>query len=301
MSEEISKDLQIGTIAKRQQGNITYGQLKRLGLSDAAILYRVKVGRLFRVHTGVYSVGRPPVTPLEKASAAVLACGPGAGLSHLGSLCLWSLLGTWPRPPFDVMTPTDRRPTGIRTHQARGLTKRDFTTHFGIRTTTAARAVLDAASRLEEKRLRRVLNDGLRTPYLRRSALDDVLARFTLHPGRKLIEPILDDVDHGFTDSSFEDELRAFCKSSNLPIPEFGKYIAGHRCDAVFEDAKLIIECDGWMFHNSRDSFESDRDRDVDTLEAGYATIRLTKRRLRDHPDREQTRLRNILATRTKG
>jgi hypothetical protein len=55
------------------------------------------------------------------------------------------------------------------------------------------------------------------------------------------------------------------------------------------------------MFHNSRERFESDRDRDADTLEAGYATIRLTKRRLRDHPDREQTRLRNILATRTKG
>jgi very-short-patch-repair endonuclease len=106
-------------------------------------------------------------------------------------------------------------------------------------------------------------------------------------------------VDHGFTDSEFEDELRAFCQAGGLPVPEFGKYIAGHRRDAVYEDAKLIIECDGWQFHNDRDSFESDRDRDADTLEVGYATIRLTKRRLRDQPERERDRLRNIRDART--
>jgi hypothetical protein len=198
------------------------------------------------------------------------------------------------------VTLKDRRPRAVNTHRAKGLTRRDFTRHFGIRTTTVARAVLDAAPRLEEKRLRRVVNDGLRTPHLRRSALDDVLDRFTLHPGRKLILAMLDDVEHGFTDSTFEDELRAFCIAANLPVPEFGKYVAGHRCDAVYEQAKLIIECDGWQFHNSRHSFESDRDRDADTLEASYATIRLTKRRLRDHRDREERRLRNILRARTE-
>ena len=300
MGEEIGHDLKIAALAARQHGNITYAQLKRIGLTDASILYRVQVGRLFRIHTGVYSVGRPPVTAHEKAAAAVLACGPGAGLSHVPSLCLFGLLNPWPPPPFDVTAPRHRRPKGIRTHRATGLTRRDFTIRFGIRTTTAARAILDSAPHLDESRLRRVINDGLRQPFLSRTALDDTLARFALHPGRKLIELILDDVDHGFTDSTFEDELRAFCIAANLPVPEFGKHIAGHRCDAVFEDAKLIVECDGWQFHKSRQSFESDRDRDADTLEAGYATIRLTKRRLRDHPDREQTRLRNILTARTK-
>jgi hypothetical protein len=299
MGEEIRHDLQIAHVARRQQGNITYAQLKQLGLSDAAILYRVKVGRLFRVHTGVYSVGRPTTTALEKASAAVLACGQGAGLSHVSTLCLFGLLKPWHTPPFDVTAPGRRNLPGIRTHRATGLTKSDFTIWLGIRTTTAARAVLDSAPRLEEKRLRRVLNDGLRQPWLPRRSLDDVLARFTLHPGRKLIERILDDVDHGFTDSVFEDEFRAFCATGGLPVPQFGVHIAGHRVDAVYEDAKLIIECDGWQFHNSRDSFESDRDRDADTLEAGYATIRVTKRRIRNRPERERDRLRNIRDART--
>jgi Protein of unknown function (DUF559) len=286
-------------LARRQNGNVTHAQLRAIGLTNDAIRHRVATGRLFVVHRGVYAVGRPPVTQLEKASAAVLACGPGAGLSHLGTLALFGLLKHWPAPPFDVTAPTRRRPRGIRTHTAKGLTRRDFTTHYGIRTTTAARAVLDSAPKLDEKLLRRVLNDGLRTPYLRRNTLDATLARFTLHPGRKLIESILDDVDHGFTDSTFEDEYRAFCVASDLPIPRFGVYIAGHRCDAVHEQAKLIVECDGWQFHKSRDSFESDRDRDADTLEVGYATIRVTKRRLRDRPDRERQRLLNIIDART--
>jgi hypothetical protein len=299
MADERSHDLMIAAVAARQQGNVTYAQLRRIGLSNEAIQYRVKMGRLFRVHRGVYSVGKRPVTPFEKASAAVLACGPGAALGYRSALCLYGLIQPWHSPPFDVITLKDRRPRGVNTHRATGLTKRDFVTHYGIRTTTAARAVLDAAPRLEEKLLRRVLNDGLRTPWLPRRSLDDVLARHRHHKGRKPIEAILDDVDHGFTDSVFEDEFRAFCATEGLPTPIFGVHIAGHRVDAVYEDAKLIIECDGWQFHNSRDSFESDRDRDADTLEAGYATIRVTKRRIRNRPERERQRLNNIIDART--
>jgi hypothetical protein len=286
-------------IAGRQHGNVTHAQLRAIGFTNDAIRHRIENGRLFRVHTQVYSVGRPARTALELASAAVLACGPRAALSHRSALCLWGLLKRWQSPPFDVVVALDRRPGGVKTHLIRGLTGREVRTHLGVRATAPARAVLDATQQLDEAALRRVINDGLRTPYLHRAALDDTLARFPLHPGRKLVALILDDVDHGFTDSIFEDEWRAFCVASDLPVPEFGVYIAGHRCDAVYEQAKLIVECDGWKFHNSRHSFESDRDRDADTLEVGYATIRVTKRRLRDRPDREENRLRNILRART--
>ena len=74
--------------------------------------------------------------------------------------------------------------------------------------------------------------------------------------------------------------------------------VAGHRVDALFPAEKVIIECDGWIYHRTREVFESDRDRDADTLEAGHVTVRLTKRRLRGQPDREAERLHNILSTR---
>jgi hypothetical protein len=47
----------IAGIAAKQNGNITRAQLLGLGLDDGAIRRRVKARRLFRIHTGVYSVG----------------------------------------------------------------------------------------------------------------------------------------------------------------------------------------------------------------------------------------------------
>jgi very-short-patch-repair endonuclease len=248
----------------------------------------------------VYAVGRPPRTALENASAAVLACGPTAALSHRSALCLWGLLKRWHHPPFDVVARDDRRPTGINMHLVRTLTPRDFRTHNGIRTTSAARAILDSAPTLDEKTLRRVINEGLRQPFLSRTAIDEVITRFPLHRGTKLVKLILEDIDDGLTDSPFEDEFLTFCRRYGLPKPQTTAYIAGHRVDAVFRKAKVIVECDGWGFHNTRESFESDRDRDADTLEAAHVTIRVTKRRLRDKPEREAVRLQNILQARTR-
>ncbi len=71
-------------------------QLLGLGLSAREIDYRVRTGRLWRVHHGVYCVGRPPVTPHERAMAAVLACGRGAALSHRPGGALWEVGLRWP-------------------------------------------------------------------------------------------------------------------------------------------------------------------------------------------------------------
>jgi hypothetical protein len=84
-------DPAMAAVAAKQNGNITRRQLLAVGLDDDAIRYRVKVGRMFRVYPGVYSVGRPPVTPQERAGAAVLAGGPGAVLSHGSAMTLWGL------------------------------------------------------------------------------------------------------------------------------------------------------------------------------------------------------------------
>ena len=47
-------DKEIAHIAAGQQGNIHRCQLLALGLDDAAIHWRVKSGRLYRVYRGVY-------------------------------------------------------------------------------------------------------------------------------------------------------------------------------------------------------------------------------------------------------
>jgi len=98
-------DAKIARVAVRQHGNITRGRLVAIGLTDNAIADRVRRGTLFRIHRGVVGVGRPPRTPLERAAATVLACGPGVALSHTSALALWGFTSHWPTA-FDVTLTT---------------------------------------------------------------------------------------------------------------------------------------------------------------------------------------------------
>jgi very-short-patch-repair endonuclease len=72
----------------------------------------------------------------------------------------------------------------------------------------------------------------------------------------------------------------------------------GYEVDALFRPERLIVELDGWDFHGTREAFESDRDRDAETLAAGFETVRITWERLKSDPEREAARLHAILVAR---
>src|SRR5215212_9578539 len=78
-------------LAGRQHGLVTRRQLLELGLSADAIKHRIAKGRLHPVWRGVYAVGRPELTRYGWLMAAVLACGPGAALSHESAAELWEI------------------------------------------------------------------------------------------------------------------------------------------------------------------------------------------------------------------
>jgi very-short-patch-repair endonuclease len=71
--------------------------------------------------------------------------------------------------------------------------------------------------------------------------------------------------------------------------------VAGYEVDALFPEEKVIVELDSWEFHRDRSSFESDRDRDADTLAAGHVTVRMTWAQM---SAREAKRLHRILEQR---
>ena len=98
--------------------------------------------------------------------------------------------------------------------------------------------------------------------------------------------------------SDWERAFPAFCRRHGLPRPRLNTTIAGYEVDAVWPDARLIVELDGWEFHSSRTAFESDRDRDAETLLAGFATVRITWERMHGAAAAEAERLNAILAAR---
>ncbi len=105
-------------LVRRQHGVVTRRQLLELGFSSKAIEHRIAKGKLHTVYRGVYAVGRPQLTELGTWMAAVLACGPGAVLSHFTAGLLWRL---WDgnEGVIEVVVPLDRRPRqlGIVAHR----------------------------------------------------------------------------------------------------------------------------------------------------------------------------------------
>jgi hypothetical protein len=287
-------DRAIAAVAAKQHGNITTQQLLGLGLDDAAIAYRVKIGRLHRVFRGVYSVGRPPGSPLEWASAAVLACGAGAALSHSSAMALWGYWRNWDRP-FEVTVVGDRRTKGMRVHRSTTLRRHDVTRQLGIRVTTPARTIFDIAPRQTDKAFKRTVNNALHSLWLTQDQLADAVARHPSLPGARRAADLLG-LPGTPTRSGWEDDFPAFCKRYGLPTPVMGAPLFGYIVDALFVAERVIVELDSREFHMDPIAFETDRERDAEMLLHGFVTVRVTWERLEQRPQKEATRLHEILA-----
>jgi hypothetical protein len=281
----------------RQSGNVARRQLLALGVSRGAIQHELRIGTLVTRYHGVYCQAPARQDPQARIAAAVMAGGPSAAASHASAAYLWEFLPHYEPPPEITLTQGDRRPRHILTHRCHSLQPRDVTYQRGIPTTTRARTALDLAPSLSHKQLTRLVNDARRDGHLRLDALNDIIARNPPHPGTKLLKPFTDSPGNP-TNSGFEDDFLAFTEKYGLPTPLINAIVNGKQVDAYFPDHNLIVECDGWPFHRDRAAFEDDRERDAHQLAHGIATVRITRKRLEQTPDREAARLARILSQR---
>jgi len=289
-------DESVRRLAGRHRGYVTRAQLLDLGLGRRLIAHRLHTGRLIRVHYGVYAVGHEPASAVDRAYAALLACGPGALLSHASAAALWGVFERW-WEPFEAMVPTGRRRPGIRIHRAT-VDRKDVRRHLGIRVTSPARTIFDIAPRLTDKALTRAVNELRIERRLQLEHLAELVARLPRHPGARRVKPLIES-PKGPTRSELEDAFVAFTERFGLPQPELNARVAGYEVDALFREQRVIVELDGYQFHGTRQAFEKDRERDAATLAAGFVTVRITWERLTESPEKEADRLNAIIAGRS--
>ena len=153
------------------------------------------------------------------------------------------------------------------------------------------------APMLKPRPLTRLVNDSRRAKLLTLDDLAGVVARNPTHPGANLLRPHLDNPQNP-TRSSGEDDFPSFCERYGLPTPLMAHPLHGFEADAYFPVERLIVELDGWPYHQDKASCESDRDRDATMLMYDIPTVRITYTRFDDDPDREAARLHTILANR---
>jgi len=101
------------------------------------------------------------------------------------------------------------------------------------------------------------------------------------------------------TRSDMEERFRSLVLDANLPEPEMnGTVDLGEitiEADAVWRDAKLIVELDGRAAHLTLHGFETDRERDRYAALAGWTVIRITWRQLVEQPRRLMRDIRQLL------
>jgi very-short-patch-repair endonuclease len=221
--------------------------------------------------------------------AAVLACDPGAVLSHDSAAALWGIR-KWPAIP-EVSVVKERRRPGICSHRTQTLARSDIRRVRNIRVTSPSRTILDIQQRLTARQVVRAINELRLREHLRATELERLIAASARVA--RLIDP-----RQAPTRSGKEDDFVAFCRRHGLPTPRTNVKLFGHEVDALFEAEKVIVEIDHWDTHKSYQSFESDRERDAVAAEHGYLTVRVTTARLAAHAIHEAQRLHRTLARR---
>lgn len=273
----------VAGLAASQHGLVTRGQLAAVGFSAKAIEHRVRVGRLHRVHRGVFAVGHCVLASSGLEAAALLYAGDGTVLTHDSAAALWGLA---PTPSFVVITVIGRhvrsRP-GLCVHQVKALDLRDLRIHQGFPVTSPARTLIDCAA--GGLALDRLLNEARVLKLVKDADIHAAMERSPGRTGVKALRALLEaEKDAGHTRSRAERLLKRIVRDSGIERPIFNTHVEGVEVDAYWPRLKLVIEVDGYQFHGHYRAFQRDRAKGNRLVAAGYVLLRFTWHQLTKRP-----------------
>jgi hypothetical protein len=285
-------------LATRQHGVVSTRQLSSLGYGRNSAAKAHRVGRLRRIHRGVYAVGHEVLGWHGWCMAAVLAARPSVA-SHLSAAYLWGLLRYRPET-IHISAPTERRQRrGFRVHFA-VLANADMTSVERIPVTSLARTQLDLAAMLSRPRLEGALERSEEQQLFDLRELEAVQDRYSGHPGCGRLRQALDVYrpEPSFTRSGLELRFLRLVREAGLPEPSMNLNVVGLELDAYWPEHRFAVELDVYETHGTRAAFERDRVREEDLLLAGIEGIRVTGPRLKQEPAEVMKRLERHLARR---
>jgi very-short-patch-repair endonuclease len=294
-------DLEAAKVAAGQFGVITHAQLVSCGLSRGRIDQRVKAGYLQRLWRGVYSFGHQELTREGRLIAAVLACGPGAVLSHRSATHQWEMLLT-AQTTIDVTVPTRAgraKREGIRLHCVRRLDPADVTELKGIPITSPGRTLVDLNAVVPERLVERALEQAYILRLLRPGELEGAIERA---PGRKTraLRRLIaaERRTSTITRSELEERFLALIRRGGLPDPEVNVRLHGYEVDFLWREHRRVIEVDGHAFHSTRQATTRDRRKDDDLEAAGYRVTRFTADQILHDPADTLARAKRVVTAR---
>jgi very-short-patch-repair endonuclease len=250
-----------------------------------------RVGRCVVMHNG-------PLSDDQQLWCAVLSPGGTAALARDSALAAAGVKGLG-RSPLCVAVPWTRTPAaveGVTYVRSRHLSSIELAPDLPARC-TAARALVDAASRARPDRARTLIAMVVQQKKATPTEVRAVLDRITPVRREVLLRLTLDDVEGG---AHSLPELRFTClvRQSGLPLPSRqvvrqrpdGRYYL----DAAWEDVGLVVEIDG-AHHRDVGQWEADVLRQDELMIRGDRVLRLLSWWIRDQPELVVDLLRRAL------
>lgn len=186
-------------IASGQHGYFTAAQARSSGFSDSLLAYHAQTGKFSRVHRGVYRLRDYPSSSREEVVAAWLAVGNDvAVVSHESALDLHELSDAIPNA-VHLTVPRSKRNLpdlpGVKIHTTtRPLGPGDVTKRDGIRVTSVARTIVDAAEAgTGPEQVMLAIQQALRLGLTTRPRLEKAASNRTQRV-RQLVQRALDEV-----------------------------------------------------------------------------------------------------------
>ena len=237
--------------------------------------------------------------------AALLDAPPGGVATAITAARAWGVPGYERRPEVDVLVKRGRHRAicNGRLHETFWLPDHHRDERDGFAVVAVRRLPFELAPILRPHSLRWVIDFCINERGLTVDTLALTVAELCRsgRPGSAEMRRQVDELRPGYVppNTVLAAKYRDLCLEHGLPAG-VAEVHAGDdrwigRVDVTYREHRLIVELDSRRWHNTRDGFESDRQRTNDLVLAGWRVLRITWRMLHDHPEKVVTLIRRAL------
>jgi very-short-patch-repair endonuclease len=288
----------IAAVARLQRGRVSHDQLRSAGIPDRTISRLAASGFLRRVHNGVFAVGHTAPAPLADETAALLACGPHAVLSHNTAARLWKLI-----PDGDTSIHVTIRgrhgakPKGVHVHRTSRLNRSEVEIVEGLPVTSPARTLIDFAGDADLRTLEYAIEEGLNHDRITERQLGLAAAGANGNRGAARVRTVLaQQGEPGITRSMAERRFRELMRLAQLPQPKTNVRLHGYSVDAYWPDLGVVVEVQSQKFHLTKAALERDTRKAARLTAAGLTVSYVTWVQMDEEPFAVVARVAQVLA-----
>jgi hypothetical protein len=288
VDERRQRGRRLAHLAAKQHGVVSVWQLQDLGVSRDQITDLVAEGRLHRLYRGVYAVGHVKLTRDGRLSAALLAAGEGAFLSHRTAAALHGLRNlNLNRIDVTVVGPAIRGRPGLAIHRTtRRPVRGEVATVNGLRISTVPRLLVEVAATEPRRELTRMITVAVRKRAFSHGRLRQAIADHTAYPGISNLKAAYarylpehdrkSDLERAFD--------RLLAKHPEIPEPLRNVQFDIWELDCYWPEYNVVLELDGRPYHLVVEDIERDRRKDAYLLTQGILPLRVTDERFNLDP-----------------